>query len=125
MYVALVFDTCAGLEQLALNANPVLLSNCARDERCTQVTCEAAGIISSQLDSMTVTLELCETPPGVTIELLKDGRAIINQLITTPTNVTQSLNPFMTVSAYVFVNSTVTHDALGIAVILLTQTILL
>ena len=121
-----MFDTCAGLEQLALNANPVLLSNCARDDRCTQVTCEAAGIISSQLDSMTVTLELCETPPGVTIELLnRDGRAIINQLITTPTNVTQSLNPFVTVSAYVFVNSTVTHDALGIAVILLTQTILL
>ena len=97
-----------------MNANPDLLSNCARDTSCTQVTCEAAGIIGSQLDSVTMTLELCETPPGVMIELLKDGRAIINQLITTPTNVTQSLG-FVTVSAYVFVNST--HNTLGISVI--------
>ena len=89
MYAASVLDTCAGLEQLALNANPRLLSNCARDASCTQVACEAAGTISSQLDSITVTLELCETQPGVTIELLKDGSAIISRLITTPTNITQ------------------------------------
>ena len=114
MYAASVFDTCAGLEQLALNTNPRLLSNCARDASCTQVACEAAGIISSQLDSITVTLELCETQPGVTIELLKDGSSIISRLITTPTNITQSLS-FVTVSAYVFVNSS--RNTLGISVI--------
>ncbi len=115
MYTASAFDTCAGLEKLGTNANPRLLSNCARDTGCTQVTCEAAGIISSQLDSITMTLELCETPPGVTIELLKDGSAIISRLITTPTNITQALNSFVTVSAYVLVNST--HNTLGISVI--------
>ena len=109
-----MLDTCTGLQQLAMNANPELLSDCARDAGCTNVTCEAAGIISTQLDSMIITLELCETPPGVTIELLKDGRTIINQLITTPTNITQSLG-FVTVAAYVFVNST--QNTLGIAVI--------
>ena len=113
MYAASSLDTCTGLEQLASNANPDLVSNCARDDSCTQVTCEAAGVISSQLDSMTITLELCETPPGVTIELLKDGSAIINQLITSPTNITQSLG-FATVEAYVFVNST--GNTIGIAV---------
>ena len=108
-----MFDTCTGLEQLAMNANPDLLSNCARDDNCTKITCEANGVVSSQLDSLTMTLVLCETPPGVMIELLKDGRAIISRLITTPTNVTQSLG-FATVSAYVFVNST--HNTLGISV---------
>ena len=108
-----MFDTCAGLEQLAMNANPDLVSNCVRDAGCTQVTCEAAGIISSQLDSMIITLKLCETPPGATIELVKDGSVLINKLITTPTNFTQSLG-FVTVSAYVFVNST--HNTIGISV---------
>lgn len=112
-YAASVFNTCTGLDQLATNANPELLSDCSRDAGCTKVSCNAAGIISTQLDSIIITLELCETPPGVTIELLKDGSTIINQLITTPTNITQSLG-FVTVAAYVFVNST--HNTLGISV---------
>ena len=109
------FETCMGLEQLAMNTNPSLLSDCVRDDICTQVTCQATGIISGQLDSITIILEPCETPPGVTVELLKDRTAIINQLITAPTSVTHDLGfAGATVEAYVFVNSTPT--TIGISV---------
>ena len=108
--------TCAGLEQLAMNTNPRLLSDCARDDMCTQVTCQASGIISGQLDSVTIILEACETPPGITVELSKDGTAIINQLITAPTTITHNLDLLKaTMEAHVFVNST--PSTIGISVI--------
>ena len=62
---------------------------------------------------MIISLELCETSPGVKIELLKDGSALIDQLITRPTNITQTLG-FATVTAHVFVNST--DNTIGVAV---------
>lgn len=94
-----------------------LLSDCARDESCSRVSCRAAGIIALSVDSVIITLKLCEIPgsPGVTIEFLKNGRALINQTVTAPTNVTKDLG-ISTVNAYVFVNSTA--NTLGLSVII-------
>ena len=106
-------ETCRGLEQLAMNANPSLLSNCARDSNCTQVTCQPTGLLAGQLDLATIVLSQCEMPPGVVLTLLKDGNAVVNQLITVPTMITHDAG-IATVEANVFVNSTT--NSVGILV---------
>ena len=105
-------DTCAGLELLGMNTNSELFTDCVRDDACTTLTCQATqGLLSTQIDSFTITLEPCET--GIRIALLKSGKALLNMLITKPTNITQVLGP-ATVNATVFVNST--DKVIGISV---------
>ena len=99
-------DTCAGLDDLAMNINPSYLADCSRDDICSQVSCEAAEGLG--LDSVSFTLEICNgQPAGITIELAKDGTAIFNQLITASTTVTALLGN-TTLEADIFFNSTST-----------------
>ena len=109
--------SCTGLELMAMNTNPDLLSDCERDDPCSRMTCQTAGVITSQLDSVIIHLEPCEAPPGITIQLVKDNEVIINELITSPTIVTHNLG-IATVEAHVFVNST--DSSIGISVGLFT-----
>lgn len=108
-------DTCTGLQHLAMNTNPELLTDCTRDEACSMLTCQAAGIIASQLDTLALILKQCESPPGVTVQITaKDGKAIVDQLVTKPTNISQTLASIARADAHVFVNST--DKTIGIAV---------
>ena len=106
-------ETCAGLEQLARNTNPDLLSNCVRDDLCTQMTCQAAGILNGRLDTVIIMLSPCEMPPGFVVNLVKDGSAILNQLITASMMITYT-SGIATAKINVFVNSTTSF--LGILV---------
>ena len=54
---------------------------------------------------MIIHLEPCETPPGITVQLLKDESVLINELVTSPTTIIRTLG-IATVEAFVFVNST-------------------
>ena len=113
LYNSVDFVTCTDLEVMAMNTNPDLLSDCESDDLCSQMTCQTAGVITSQLDSVIIHLEPCETPPGITIRLLKDHEVIINELVTSPTTITHNLG-IATVEAYVFVNSS--DSTIGISV---------
>jgi hypothetical protein len=104
-------DTCAGLDDLAMNINPSYLADCSRDDICSQVSCEAAEGLG--LDSVSFTLDICNGQPGVAIELEKDGATIFNQLVTAPTIVTAAVGN-TTLEADVFFNSNST--AIGISV---------
>lgn len=107
--------TCTGLDQLAQNSNPNLLSNCAKDGACTQVTCQAAGALSNYLGSAIFTLDPCSTPPGVRLQLLStSGPALVDQIITSPTTIRRSFG-FVSATITVFVNSTT--STVGILVI--------
>ena len=98
--------TCTGLDQLVQNANPSLLSNCAKDSACTRVTCQAAGTIGSYLGSVIFTLVPCGTPPGVRLQLLQtSGSALIDQIVTSTTTISRSIS-IATATITVFVNST-------------------
>ena len=125
MFVIVIFlaasavnqQTCDGLDQLINNTNPDLLSGCARDSNCTKMTCQAAGnlALGNAVSSITFELKPCEMPPGVNLTvLLTAGGALIDQLITSPTQITQSLLSIGSANISVFVNSTSTD--LGIAV---------
>lgn len=110
-------ETCSGLEQLARNSNSNFLSNCARDTRCTRVTCQAAGLLSSYIGSVTFTLRPCEVMPGIEIAVFESGgAAIVDQQITSPTTITQSIS-FASVSLYVFVNSTASLIGISVRII--------
>ena len=104
-------DTCAGLEDLAMNINPSYLADCSRDDICSQVSCEAADGLG--LDSVTFSLEICDGQTGITIELRKDGSSIFNQLVTASTTVAAAIGN-TTLEADVFLNSTSTY--IGISV---------
>lgn len=101
-------DTCAGLEDLAMNIN---LADCSRDDICSQVSCETAEGLG--LDSVRFSLEVCNGQPGIAIELAKDGSSIFNQLVTASTTVTAAIGN-TTLEADVFFNSTST--SIGISV---------
>ena len=106
--------TCLDLEQLAMNANPSYLSNCARDMACTQVTCQGSGILSGRVDSAMIALAPCEVPtPGITVSLVKSGSVILSRLILGQMTITYNAGP-ATVNVNVFVNSTA--DSIGILV---------
>ena len=106
--------TCTGLDRLAQNANTDLLSNCAKDSGCTQVTCQVAGTLGIYLASVVFTLDPCGTPPGVRMQLLStSGEAVVDQIITSPTVITRSVS-IATVTITVFVNSTA--NSIGISV---------
>ena len=98
-------ETCQGLEQLAMNANPNFLSNCQRDSACTQVTCEGNGILSGQVDSAVLVLSPCEMPPGVVVKLIQGGTALVDQFINSSTIIRHSIS-LATIEVTVFVNST-------------------
>ena len=68
-------ETCAGFQQLARNVNPQLLSNCDQNGACTQITCQAMGQLSTEIDAVSIMLDVCKnnTAPGVIVELLRDG----------------------------------------------------
>lgn len=107
-------ETCSGLEQLARNSNSNLLSSCVRDAKCTRVTCQAAGLLSSYIGSVTFTLRPCEAMPGIEMGVFESsGAAIVDQLITSPTTITRRIS-IASVSIHVFVNSTA--SSIGISV---------
>ena len=98
--------TCLDLEQLAMNANPSYLSNCARDAACTQVTCQGNGALGGQIDSATIALAPCEVPsPGIVVSLVQGGSILVNQLITSQMTIPYDAG-VATVNVNVFVNST-------------------
>ena len=108
-------QTCDGLDQLINNTNPDLLSGCARDSNCTQMTCQPNGDLALAVSSITLELKPCEMQPGVNLTVLQTaGGALIDQLITSPTQITSSLMSIGSANISVFVNSTSTD--LGIAV---------
>ena len=114
-------QTCSGLDQLARNSNSNFLSNCARDARCTRVTCQVAGLLSSYIGSVTFTLRPCEVMSGIEMGIYESGgAAIIDQLITSPTRITHSIS-FASVTIDVFVNSTA--SSIGISVRLFTYSV--
>ena len=109
-------QTCDGLDQLIQNTNPALLSGCVRDTNCTKMTCQAAGnlALGSIISSIIFELKPCEMQPGVNIMILQTtGGTLIDQLITSPTQITRSLS-IASANISVFVNSTSTD--LGLAV---------
>ena len=101
---------------MAKNVNPLLLSNCVRNNICTQISCQAMGLLSIELDAVSITLDVCKnnTPPGVVVELLKDGSAVFNRLITTSTKINYSKVGTATIEANIFLNST--NSSIGISV---------
>jgi hypothetical protein len=106
--------TCLDLEQLALNANPSYLSNCARDTACTQVTCQGNGLFSGQIDSATIALAPCGVPtPGIVVSLVRGGSVLVNQTIMGQMMITHNVD-IATVNVNVFVNSTA--NSIGILV---------
>ncbi len=106
--------TCLDLEQLAMNANPSYLSNCARDAACTQVTCQGNGLLSGRIDSATIALAPCEVPmPGIVVSLVQGGSVVVNQLIMGQMMITHDAD-IATVNVNVFVNSTA--NSIGILV---------
>ena len=76
---------------MAMNTNPSLLSECVRNDVCSQMSCQTVGVITSQLDSVIIHLEPCETPPGITVQLLKDESVLINEVVTSPTTIIRIL----------------------------------
>ena len=110
-------QTCDGLDQLINNTNPALLSGCVRDTNCTKMTCQPNGNLATGgiVSSIIFELKPCEMPPGVNFTMLQTaGGALIDQLITSPTQITRSLLNIGSTNISVFVNSTSTD--LGIAV---------
>ena len=101
------------MEQLATNANPTYLSNCARDMACTQVSCQGSGVLSGRVESAIVALAPCEMPPGIIVRLVQSGTDLVNQLITAPTTILYDAG-IATVNIDVFVNSTA--NSIGILV---------
>lgn len=79
------------------------------------MTCQGAGFLASYLGTLTITLRQdCETTPAIEMELhLPSGDAIIDQLITSPMQISRSIS-FVTVSLDVFVNHSA--NSLGFAV---------
>ena len=71
-------NVCAGFDRLARNVNPQLHSNCGQNSACTQITCQAMGQLSIEVDALSIMLDVCKnnTAPGVIFELLRDERAV-------------------------------------------------
>ena len=105
--------TCAGLAQLAMNANPLTLSKCVRDDSCSRLTCQTNGSLRSQLDTFVLTLAPCKTPPGVLFEFMKGGKSLVSQMITKPIQINGTVGSAM-LEADVFVNTT--GNDIGISV---------
>ena len=108
--------TCTGLDQLSQNINPSLLSNCAKDDDCTRVTCQPAGILRNYVSSAILTLtDPCSTsPPGVRLQLqATSGSALVDETVTSPTTIRRTVG-FVTATITVFVNSSA--SAVGISV---------
>ena len=105
-------DTCAGLEDLAMNINPSYLADCSVDDLCSQVNCETAGNLG--LESVSFFLKICDGQPGIAIDLMKDGSSVFNQLVTASTTVNAMITNNITLEADFFVNST--SSSIGIAV---------
>ena len=109
-------ETCAGFDRLAMNVNPQLLSNCGQNNACTQITCQAMGQLSIEVDAVSIMLDICKnnTAPGVFFELLRDERAVFNQRITSSTKINYSKVGTATIEAAIFLNST--NNSIGISV---------
>ena len=104
---------CAGLEQLAMNTDPRAFSKCFRDSSCSKLICQTNGSLTRQLDTFTITLRPCSTPPGVTIKFAKGGEPFLTQMISRPTLVNSTIGS-ATLEADIFVNST--GSTIGISV---------
>ena len=118
IYTAPDTRTCAGLEQLAKNTNPRLISKCISNDICSKIICQTSDDISNYLDTVALSLEPCKFPRGVTFELLKDGQSLFSQLITMPTKISQTIGS-ATIEALVFVNTTCSILGISVSVLLL------
>lgn len=74
------------------------------------------GQLSIEIDAFSISLDICKEsiPPGVVIELLKDGSAVFNQRITRSTKINYSKVGTATVEASIFLTNT--NTSIGIAV---------
>ena len=70
-------NVCFDLEDMIRRANPSVLTNCARDAECTQVSCETIGTAASVFTSIEIGLAPCPTPPEVIIQLYR-GEALVH-----------------------------------------------
>ena len=63
-------EQCPGLDDLATNVNPTYLTNCVRDENCTQVACQTDEELRNVFTSIMFTPSPCVTTPGMSIKIL-------------------------------------------------------
>ena len=62
---------CSDLEDLIGRVNPAVLTSCARDADCTNVTCETIGTTRNVFTSIGISLSPCRTPPEVIIQIFE------------------------------------------------------
>lgn len=107
---------CSDLEALIGHVNPDILTNCARDAGCTQVTCETTGTTANFFTSIEIGLAPCLTPPEVIIQLYREGSVV--ELGRNPTQITNVhqifgvtvLDFFLDFSAATAVQVAVSHN---------------
>ena len=77
------------------------------------MTCQGSGVLSGQIDLATIALSPCGVPPGIVVNLVRSGTAVVNQLITATIMITYDAG-VATVNINVFINSTT--NTIGILV---------